>query len=320
MQATPVITIINNATSINSFVKETNIILTRLNEDKSQETLIVFADYCVGNTFLDELPYFNRIFEASKQEVVKRIKMEQLDHEEAWRLSEKAQNYLSYSKNDIVNKNMQTNIKTHAFILIQQGYNLFLIHQALKIAKNNVQNEKLFTEIDMILDRLRYKVEQVEKAFEADDIDLIDDLKPELAELNMKAVIELSKIDNSLNLSLEMLNNSKNTSFSNAITNLMNASSSGYVLFSNFNLFNLGNKILGSLHTILFSAFAIQNAHDYCVSDKMLVELKEKQIELKKLEIQVDELSKEIRDIKKSIRDEKKIKSSQSSLYLMALE
>jgi len=280
--------------------------LTRLDQDKSQETLIIFADYCVGNTFLDELPYFNQIFEASKQEVVNRIKKEQLDQEEAWRLSEKAQSLLNYSKNDIVNKNMQTNIKTHAFVLVQQGYNLFLIHQALKSAKKNVQNEKLFTQIEMIIDSLRIKIEQVEKAFEVDDIDLIDDLKPELAELNMRAVIELSKVDNSLNLSLEILNNSKNTSFSNGITNLMNASSSGYVLFSNFNLLNLANKILGGMHTVLFGAFAIQNAHDYCVSDMMLVELKEKQIELKKLEIEVNELCKQIRDIKKCLRDEKK--------------
>lgn len=280
--------------------------MTRLDQDKSQETLIIFADYCVGNTFLDELPYFNQIFEASKQEVVNRIKKEQLDQEEAWRLSEKAQSLLNYSKNDIVNKNMQTNIKAHAFVLVQQGYNLFLIHQALKSAKKNVQNEKLFTQIEMIIDSLRIKIEQVEKAFEVDDIDLIDDLKPELAELNMRAVIELSKVDNSLNLSLEILNNSKNTSFSNGITNLMNASSSGYVLFSNFNLLNLANKILGGMHTVLFGAFAIQNAHDYCVSDMMLVELKEKQIELKKLEIEVNELCKQIRDIKKCLRDEKK--------------
>ena len=72
------------------------------------------------------------------------------------------------------------------------------------------------------------------------------------------------------------------------------------------NLLNLANKILGGMHTVLFGAFAIQNAHDYCVSDMMLVELKEKQIELKKLEIEVNELCKQIRDIKKCLRDEKK--------------
>jgi len=173
----------------------------------------------------------------------------------------------------------------------------------LEKAKQTIDNKKIFSHIHEIIEQIIMKIKEIENNFLLKDYSELEDLKYDLEELKLKALIELSQLDKSLMNTGEKLMKVKEMSGNNFFHNLINTTASIITLYSNFNILNEANKLFGFFQTTFFGLFTLKSIDNYYAADKQLDQLKQMQTELNVLKIKIDEMNQLIRDIRKSIRE-----------------
>jgi hypothetical protein len=274
--------------------------VTRLKEEKTMETLEACWKEC--NPFIDD-SYYPSYWGVSKQELGEKITMKSFKNNEIEQICDKKIKFLSECETDIMNKFHYKVLCQNLAILIFQTVNLINIADELEKAKQTVANKSLFNNLNEIIQQIKMKIQEIEDNFLLKNSFELEDLKYDLEELKIKALIELSQLDKSLMNANEKLIKVKEMSSANFFQNLINTSASILTLYSNYNILNQANRLFGFFQTTFFGIFTLKSIDNYYTADKQLDQLKQMQTELNVLKIKVDEMSQLIRDIRKSIRE-----------------
>jgi len=229
--------------------------------------------------------------------------------EKIWDACERLENLLFETIGKYIDKKMLKFTITEAIILIQDGVNMYDIFQVLKKTKQSVTDKSLFADceglfstINNIIDKVKEKIIQFHQ--NTNDINLIEDLNEsisddldelkelnesisddldELKELNKDAWEALIKIEDSLQSSVEKLNDTKKTTISSGITNFVNAASRMNIFYSNYDVINETSRNSFLLKTLMYIGAFFGNAWLYIEANNILSQLEKRQIELKKL-------------------------------------
>jgi hypothetical protein len=262
------------------------------------------------NQFSEELP--DGFWDSSEFRAMENAaKEEPANLEKIWATCERLENLLFETIGKYIDKKMLKFTITEAIILIQDGYNMYDIFQVLKETKQSVTAKSLFAYCEGLFSTINNKIDKVKEKIiqfhqNTNDINLIEDLNEsisddldDLKEWNKKAWEALIKIEDSLQNSVEKLNDTKKTTISSGISNFVNFASRMNIFFYNYDVINETSRNSFLLKTFMYFGASFGNAWLCYEANNILSQLEKRQKELVELKLVSNNLEEEIKNIQR---------------------